>query len=308
MTHVIRAMGTVLSLTLEDEDEDEDVEENDERSAVSAVREVTDVFRAFERRFSLYRPDSELSRIARGEIGLPDADAELRDLYADALAWREATAGVFTPHRPDGMIDLNGIVKARATERASEALQRLGHESWTLAVGGDVLVAGRPRGRDSWSVGVVDPDDRTRLLATLHLDGSRRAVATSGSTERGDHIWVTAPGPRIIQATVIADDIETADVLATTLVAGGPDRVDEVTGRWDIDALVVDSSGGLRATPGMRRRLTDLDIRSQVAEEVFARAAGSDSLVPHHGDRQSGLTRSPGPERCSPPERGLTGL
>jgi thiamine biosynthesis lipoprotein len=47
---------------------------------------------------------------------------------------------------------------------------------------------------------------------------------------------------------VIADDIVTADVLATAIVAAGPSGLDDVTARFDIDALVV-TTEGLLATP-----------------------------------------------------------
>lgn len=241
MTHVIHAMGTVVSLRSGDGDPE------------AAVEVVTRVFQEFEARFSLYRPDSELSRIARGRLPLTDASAELREVYAAALAWRDATGGLFTPHRADGVIDLNGIVKARATQRAAEALRRMGHHSWSLAVGGDVLVSGTPREGGPWTVGIADPDDRGALLTAVAVGEPRRAVAASGSAERGEHIWSSTAGPRIVQATVVADDIETADVLATTIVAGGADQVDQLTEAWPIDALIIEESGALRATPGMRR-------------------------------------------------------
>ena len=65
-------------------------------------------------RFSLYRLDSELSRVASGALSMTESSVELRDTYADALAWRALTDGAFTPNRPDGVIDLNGVVKAKA--------------------------------------------------------------------------------------------------------------------------------------------------------------------------------------------------
>jgi thiamine biosynthesis lipoprotein len=110
-----------------------------------------------------------------------------------------------------------------------------------------VLVAGSSTG-EPWSIGIVDPDDRDRLLADHRLLGSRRAVATSGSAERGDHIWTRFGSTDVRQATVIADDIVTADVLATAIVAAGPSGLDDVTARFDIDALVV-TTEGLLATP-----------------------------------------------------------
>ena len=83
------------------------------------------------------------------------------------------------------------------------------------------------------------------------LGGTRRALATSGSAQRGDHIWrggELAPAD-FVQVSVMADDIVTADVLATAIVAGGPAALDDITDRWDVDVLTVARNGRLMATP-----------------------------------------------------------
>lgn len=236
MRATFETMGTVVSLELAGDD-----------GALGAVR---DVFEPADRRFSLYRPDSELSRVADGSLELLDASSELREVYATALGWRGETGAAFTPHRPDGALDLNGIVKAWAMADAGRAL---GDGNWCLNVGGDVLVSGQTVSGAPWVIGIVDPTDRAALLTALPLVGSRRAAATSGSAERGDHIWTRGrEGAEFVQVTVVADDIVTADVLATAIVSGGAVTLDDVTARFDVDVLTVDLEGGLRATPGMR--------------------------------------------------------
>jgi len=229
-------MGTVVSL-----------EWDGAEQALSAVRAV---FEAADRRFSLYQPDSELSRVADGSLELLDASSELREVYATALGWRGETGGAFTPHRPDGSVDLNGIVKAWAMAQAGRAL---GDGDWCLNVGGDVLVSGQTASGAPWVLGIVDPADRASLLTAVPLVGRRRAAATSGSAERGDHIWTRGrEAAEFVQVTVVADDIVTADVLATAIVSGGAATLDDLTGRFDLDVLTVDRDGGLRATPRMR--------------------------------------------------------
>jgi thiamine biosynthesis lipoprotein len=236
MRATFETMGTVVSLEWSGGDQ-----------AVDAVRRV---FESADRRFSLYRSDSELSAVADGSLDLLDASTELREVYAPALGWRGETGGAFTPHRPDGAIDLNGIVKAWAMAEAGRAL---GDGDWCLNVGGDVLVSGQATSGAPWVVGLVDPADRTSLLTALPLVGTRRAAATSGSAERGDHIWTRGrEAAEFVQVTVVADDIVTADVLATAIVSGGAATLDDLTARFDVDVLTVDRAGGLRATPGMR--------------------------------------------------------
>ncbi|WP_338064120.1 FAD:protein FMN transferase [Cryobacterium aureum] len=247
----------------------------------SAAQTVATVFGRWDEQFSLYRKDSELSRVARGDIRLTDASDGLRDCYAVALNWRDRTQGVFTPHRADGVIDLSGVVKGLAIAEAGAALSTNGLANWSINAGGDVLVSGRPSDRfeawesaDSamptghrvaapaavtdipeWVVAIVDPFDRGDVIASVPLRHPLRAVATSGSAERGEHIWTalnSEPSP-FRQVSVFAADIVTADVLATAIVAGGEATLNEMTDRFAIDVLAVLRDGQLLATPGLRR-------------------------------------------------------
>ncbi len=239
--HVFDTMGTTVSVR------SADLLDHD------AMRSVERVFDAFDRRFSLYRPDSELSRIARGELALSRASPAARDCYADALEWGRRTDGAFTPHRPDGIVDLSGIVKADAIAAAGAVLDAAGIADWLLNAGGDILARGNHAGA-GWRLGIVDPSTRDALLCTVALGGSRRALATSGTAERGEHIWRHGPAD-YRQVSVVADDIVTADVLATAILAGGHRICDSVADRFDVDILTVDGEGDVTATPGMRAAL-----------------------------------------------------
>lgn len=245
---VFPAMGTVVSVDWAAP------QGASSQGATSMLRTLEQVFADLEKDFSLYRPDSELSRIASGTVKLEDASESIRLGYARALEWRSATRGAFTPHRPDGVIDLNGIVKAVAIEQAGLALDAAGALNWCVNAGGDILCSAQSSGR---TLGIVDPGHRAQLLCSVTLDGQRRALATSGSTERGDHIWssTVSQGSRFIQVTVAANDIVTADVLATAVVSGGKEALDWATEHWDVDVLTVDAAGDLLATPGIASAL-----------------------------------------------------
>ncbi|WP_260981156.1 FAD:protein FMN transferase [Curtobacterium pusillum] len=209
---------------------------------------VRAVFADHDRRYSLYDPSSVLSRVADGSLRLADAPAEVRDVYALALDWRQRTGGAFTPHRPDGVIDLSGVVKALAIRDAGAVLDGAA-DDWMISAGGDVLVRGQHRPDTPWSVGIVDPARRDTVVGIVRLTGSRRAVATSGTAERGEHIWRRTT-PAFVQASVIADDIVTADVLATAVVAGDEDDLRRITGDGSVDVLAFGADGRVWATPG----------------------------------------------------------
>jgi thiamine biosynthesis lipoprotein len=257
MRHIIQTMGTVASLEVPSEWAD-------------AVATIDRIFDATNRRFSLYRSDSELSMIADGRLSLSAASEVLLASYSRALDWRNATGDLFSPHRPDGVIDLNGIVKAEAIEQAGAQLMAAGCPVWSINVGGDILVS--PTGGASGvttattaatttsavlHAGIADPHKPTELLCSLELRHPRRAIATSGSAQRGDHIWRggSTESTQFVQVSVVTNDIVTADVLATAIVAGGQDALDDVADRWDVDVIAVDRTGALKATPGLLRSL-----------------------------------------------------
>ncbi|WP_427016009.1 FAD:protein FMN transferase [Pseudarthrobacter sp. P1] len=240
---VFETMGTVASITFPGTP-----------PVPRILRDIRNSFARFEDRFSLYRPGSEISRLARGELRGPESSAAFRDAYAQALQWRSLTHGAFTPHRPDGVIDLSGIVKAQAMEAAGALLLGSGATDWMLNVGGDILVHGS-RDDGGWQAGIVDPLDHSVLLAGIALQDPWRAIATSGTAERGEHIWRLPQATPFAQVSVLAADIIDADVLATAILAGGVETLNHATDTWDIDVVCVDRTGGLMVTKRLRGRL-----------------------------------------------------
>jgi thiamine biosynthesis lipoprotein len=85
-------------------------------------------------------------------------------------------------------------------------------------------------------------------------------MATSGSAERGSHIWNPKAGGRapagdFIQVSVIAKDLVTADVWATAAFAEGERAIEHLNGIEDLEALFVYPSGELAATEGLIKLL-----------------------------------------------------
>lgn len=235
-------MGTMVSIRIADT-------ELDESAAQAAITLVKQECARLNEKFSLYREDSELSQIARGELALADSSEQMRAEYARALDWREKTDGAFTPHRPDGVIDLNGTIKAVAIEAAAQILTQAGFQNFSVNIGGDLTISGDQSAQESgWVTGIVDPADQAVILAAVRLNTEYPALATSGSAERGEHIWLRPETTKdFVQATVIAADIVTADVLATAIISGGQSSLDQITQNCAVAVLTVAPDGALQA-------------------------------------------------------------
>jgi thiamine biosynthesis lipoprotein len=121
-----------------------------------------------------------------------------------------------------------------------------GLRDFCLNAGGDVAVSGSPGAGRPWNVGVRSPDDAGALLAVLEVRGG--GVATSGAYERGDHIVdgrTGAPAEGLRSATVVADDLTTADLLATAVFALGEDGIRWALGQGARGVLAVAADGRL---------------------------------------------------------------
>ncbi len=96
-----------------------------------------------------------------------------------------------------------------------------GITDFSFNFGGDILVAGTER---TWPVAIGHPTRTLDAVATVTLDSTWAAIATSGTHDRGEHIWrQSVDVPRLIAATVIGHDIVECDVWATAIISGGPE-------------------------------------------------------------------------------------
>lgn len=242
--HIFDTMGTTVSIRIDDAHHDAVL-----GRTIEALNGVEKVFDLYDRNYSLYRADSPLSMLARGKTTLAKLSDDIRDTYARALDWRQHTHGAFTPHRPDGVIDLSGIVKADALAAARSVLRAHGFDTFSINAGGDMTVSGA---LETWVTGIAQPDSSGHPAAVLRLGGDWSAIATSGTSERGEHIWRAADTTgTIIQASVVATDIVRSDVWATAIISGGPDTLELATRSDNLAVLVFLASGEVRANPAM---------------------------------------------------------
>ena len=224
------------------------------------------LFAEIDRCFSPWRSESTITRFNRMPAGRPVRDTELAYVTEKALVIAKQSAGAFDPTvgplvarwgfgpihegsapdwrglttsngtvsktRDDLTLDLCGIAKGWALDRAAECVEAAGIDSFLFELGGEILARGEhPDGRD-WHVAVDTPGMLTDSSPAIRLP-SGSAVATSGLWMQSyqltgrlyGHIIDTGTTEPVSDAlrsvTVVADDAMSADGWATALCAAG---------------------------------------------------------------------------------------
>ncbi|MDH6124029.1 FAD:protein FMN transferase [Kitasatospora sp. GP82] len=206
--------------------------------------------------FSTYRPQSDISRLARGELELGQCDPLVAEVLDHCTAVGRETDGYFSA-RAAGALDPSGWVKGWAVERASRLLTQAGFTHHNVTGGGDVQCTGEPTPGRPWRIGIADPA-RTGQLAAV-VTGRHLAVATSGTAERGPHILdphTGRPPVGALSLTLVGERLARTDACATAAFAMGPHRaLHWAEHRPDVEALVILDDGTRLATPGLGRYL-----------------------------------------------------
>jgi thiamine biosynthesis lipoprotein len=219
-----------------------------------ALSEACSRLHEADRVFSLYKPESPLSALARGETSVAKCPPEVSAVWEVCEAWEKKTGGYFKSFTPQNTFDPSGLVKTWAAQKAIDALLISGVTDFTLNAGGDIWLSDELTRDTDWKVGISKPvsiaDQDAGVLAVLNLRGTEyRAVCTSGSAERGNHIWHTTEH-ELVQVTVIANDLVTADVWATAAFAEGPRCIERFEKLEGVDVLVIYSDGRIDGSNG----------------------------------------------------------
>ncbi len=228
---------------------------------------VDDVYRWFERvddLFSTWRDDTEISRLARGQIGVHATSAEVRTVLQLCEQIRRESEGAFDitvgarakvpPRAGLSPLDPSGFVKGWAVERAAELLEAAGATNFWINAGGDVLVRGQPDETSAWRVGIQHPWEHDKVAAVV--DVIDLAVATSGRYERGDHVLdprTGLPARGLASVTVVGPDLARADAYATAAIALGEHGMAWLATRRGVDAMGVTDDRTVIVTPGFGR-------------------------------------------------------
>ncbi|MFM2321076.1 MAG: hypothetical protein RL612_223 [Actinomycetota bacterium] len=228
----------------------------------SAIADACAILHEADRVFSLYKPESPLSQLAAGKTSVGLCPPEVSVVWDECERWEKLTDGWFSPFTPEHTFDPSGLVKTWAARRAADSLIANGIKYFTLNAGGDVLISDEASGELDWRIAVSKPvsiaDAESGALAVLDLkDTVFRAMATSGSAERGSHIWNPKsdldPAKALTQISVIAKDLVEADVWATAAIAEGPNSLARIDALPDLEAMAILSDGQIAATPGFMK-------------------------------------------------------
>lgn len=101
-----------------------------------------------------------------------------RRLFRQLELARHAGSPAVRLHDADAQLDLGGIAKGYAVDRAIDALRAHGIAHALVGAGGDLYALGRSPAGEPWRVGIQSPDDPDALAGALLLEDA--AVATSG--------------------------------------------------------------------------------------------------------------------------------
>jgi thiamine biosynthesis lipoprotein len=234
----------------------------------SPLEEVFAYFVQVDERFSTYKEMSEISRLNEALVaagGAPQRDgarteqflskeieypevvmsAELREVLDLAEKTKQETRGYFDITKVDGTLDPSGIVKGWAINNATDLLQHCGCKDFYIEAGGDIQAHGHDaQGRD-WSVGIRHPFAKNEIIKVIYPRG--RGVATSGTYERGNHIYNPhKPGlalEDVVSITVVGPNVLEADRFATAAFAMGPEGIQFIETLPGFEAYSVDKAG-----------------------------------------------------------------
>jgi len=157
---------------------------------------------------------------------------------------------------PGMALDMGGIAKGYAVDKATEILKKSGVKGAILNAGGDLMAFGNRNDKDPWVIGLQHPRKPEEISASFatNISSKGTAVATSGDYQkflivdgkRYSHILDPQTGmsnSEVISATVTASSVMQADILATIAFIMGPNKGKEFLKRLDgVEAMWIDNN------------------------------------------------------------------
>jgi thiamine biosynthesis lipoprotein len=198
--------------------------------------------------FSTWKPQSPMSRLRRGEIGVGEVTPQIDEVLELCAIARGITRGWFDPWAMPGGVDPTGYVKGWAAERALAELTGEGICGAMVNAAGDIACSGGPEPAQPWRIGIVDPHSTDRLACVVEVVG---AIATSGIYERGMHLIdprTRLPAAQVVSASVTGPDLGLADALATALMVAGEGGLELVENLEGYEGMTIGFDGAINSS------------------------------------------------------------
>ncbi|MEO8512454.1 MAG: FAD:protein FMN transferase [Ignavibacteria bacterium] len=186
-------------------------------------------------------------------------DSLLKLVGYEKIKLNPADTSVYLEQK-DMMLDLGGIAKGYAVDRASVIMKEKGITNFIVNGGGDMFVSGykNPAQRVKWSVGIKHPRKENSVLAVFEINDM--AVGTSGDYERFaiingiryHHIFDPKtgwPSNTSQSSTSIATTTEEAVILSKYFFISGSGLLAQNSG---FNGVIVDSSGEVTSSNDMK--------------------------------------------------------
>ncbi len=206
-------------------------------------------------KFSVYKEDSEISKINRGAISVDKASADMQEIFHLAEMTKNETDGYFDIINRNGIFDPSGIVKGWAIYNVAKLIKTDGFENFFVEAGGDIQVNGFNQNGERWRVGIENPFDQGKFVKKVTL--TNQGIATSGTYIRGQHIY----NPKqkdleirdIVSLSVIGSNIFEADRFATSVFAMGQEGIIFLEKQKNLEGYIITSDGKAVMTSGFEK-------------------------------------------------------
>ena len=233
------------------------VEIVDPQAKQSDLDRVYAYFDYVDKKFSPFKPDSELMKINRGEISKPEYSPDMQEILKLAEQTKKETDGFFDVVNRRGALNPSGIVKGWAIFQAAQILWRAGLNHFFIDAGGDIQTSGKNDQGEPWTVGIRNPfKPETEIVKVLELKNNE-GVATSGTYARGQHVYnpknKNASLTEIVSLTVIGPNVYEADRFATAVLAMEREGINFLENQANLEGYAIDQKGVATMTSGFEK-------------------------------------------------------
>ncbi len=164
-------------------------------------------------------------------------------------------------------IDLGGIIKGYAADKAVDVLKKNGIKSGIVAVAGDIKTFGMRPDNKPWRVGIQNPREKgynDEIIAVIDI--SDLAISTSGDYQkyfikdgkRYHHLLNPRTGHPVNDfqsVTIITDDAALADAFATGIFILGQEKGINLLKRLGLDGIIINIDGKIITTDGIKDKI-----------------------------------------------------